>query len=449
MKGLAAAFIVMLFLSAVAVTQIINFAIAQNAEDITINNDGTITPSSAPVTLNENVYTLNRNIYGSITIKKDYVVFDGAGFAINSSSSFAALTLKPATPLYGEYLLNVTIRNVVVVDGNRGILLQSSNNSLIANNTISNVESGIMVDIYGTGNTIAGNNLTDISGNAIWVWTGNNSITANRITDSGSSIYFSDWAGNTVTGNHLENNQIAINCWAGNPIPEGLENHIYYNNFVNNSWNFLNQAIFKEENSSELLYPALVNIWNNETLGNYWSDYNGTDADGDDIGDTPYLVDDHYNLDANDTDHYPLMNPIEITIPSLPIPSPTPSPTPTPTSTPNPTPTPTPTPSPSPAPTPTASPTPTPTPSPSPTPTPTVNPTPTPTPTIAPTPAPSPTPTSTAPPTESQSPPASPTPQHTQNPPPLIDERFILYFAAGTTATLVIVGIAYILMKRQ
>ena len=192
MKGLAAAFIVMLFLSAVAVTQIINFTIAQNAEDITINNDGTITPSSAPVTLNENVYTLNRNIYGSITIEKDYVVFDGAGFAINSSSSFAALTLKPATPLYGEYLLNVTIRNVVVVDGNRGILLQSSNNSLIANNTISNVESGIMVDIYGTGNTIAGNNLTDISGNAIWVWTGNNSITANRITDSGSSIYFSD-----------------------------------------------------------------------------------------------------------------------------------------------------------------------------------------------------------------------------------------------------------------
>jgi parallel beta-helix repeat protein len=332
-KASALALTFALLFSTVVGTQLVNFAFTQPVENITINNDGSVTPSSAPVTISGNVYTLNRNILGSITIQKSYVIFDGAGYAINSSSSFAALTLKPPVPLYGEYILNVTIRNVGIVDGSKGILMQSANNSIIANNTISNVETGIMIDSYGTGNTIAGNNLTDINGNGVWVWTSNNTIIANYITAcSGSGIYFSDWAGNTVTGNHIEDNQIAINCWAGNPIPEGLQNRIYYNNFVNNTWDFLNQAIFKEEKSSELLYPALLNVWDNGNLGNYWSDYNGNDADGDGVGDTPYFIDDHYPLEgANDTDNYPLMNPIEIVTPSLPTPAPTSTPTPTPT----------------------------------------------------------------------------------------------------------------------
>jgi hypothetical protein len=56
--------------------------------------------------------------------------------------------------------------------------------------------------------------------------------------------------------------------------------------------------------------PGLVNKWDNDHEGNYWSIYNGTDSFGgpyqnvsgsDAIGDTPYVI------DANNKDNYPLM----------------------------------------------------------------------------------------------------------------------------------------------
>jgi len=48
-----------------------------------------------------------------------------------------------------------------------------------------------------------------------------------------------------------------------------------------------------------------INAWDDgyPSGGNYWSDYTGVDADGDGIGDTPYVI------DENNTDRYPLMNP--------------------------------------------------------------------------------------------------------------------------------------------
>jgi hypothetical protein len=32
------------------------------------------------------------------------------------------------------------------------------------------------------------------------------------------------------------------------------------------------------------------NFWDNGTIGNYWADYNGTDSNGDGIGDSPYII---------------------------------------------------------------------------------------------------------------------------------------------------------------
>ena len=71
-----------------------------------------------------------------------------------------------------------------------------------------------------------------------------------------------------------------------------VNNIVYNNNFINNAnWNA------KDD-------PG--NIWDNGIVGNYWDDYTGTDANGDGIGDTPYLI----NLLAGDGDRFPLMQQI-------------------------------------------------------------------------------------------------------------------------------------------
>jgi parallel beta-helix repeat protein len=113
-------------------------------------------------------------------------------------------------------------------------------------------------------------------------------IVDNKISDNG-------WNGITLKpgciGIHIFENNIADNFYAGIGITEASNNYIYHNNFKSNR----HQA-----------YDDAANIWDDgyPSGGNYWSDYTGSDSDGDGIGDIPYII-----LDGMNTDDYPLMAP--------------------------------------------------------------------------------------------------------------------------------------------
>jgi parallel beta-helix repeat protein len=134
------------------------------------------------------------------------------------------------------------------------------------------------------GNSLA-NNLEGISLNEADARITSNNITANQI---GIRFYMS--GGMRISGNGITNNTLGIHLtYAG-------QNDFYHNNFDN-------------EEQVDCYWMASRNTWDNgyPSGGNYWSDYAGTDANLDGIGDTPYIIDVHY--DPNITDHYPLMKP--------------------------------------------------------------------------------------------------------------------------------------------
>jgi parallel beta-helix repeat protein len=173
----------------------------------------------------------------------------------------------------------------------RGINLygyESSNNIISGNHIADSRYVGCYLDYGTSNNTIIGNNLTNNeNGIGLGLSTFNNSVMKNNIAGGlgGISIYYS-------SNNSIVENTIAATTYVGIGLSDSSNSIIYHNNFLNNAMQII-------ENGN----TPPVNVWDNgySSGGNYWSDYNGTDNNQDGIGDTPYTI------DANNTDHYPLM----------------------------------------------------------------------------------------------------------------------------------------------
>jgi len=80
-----------------------------------------------------------------------------------------------------------------------------------------------------------------------------------------------------------------VNVVSKRALQQSSNNNIIYHNSF-------------KDNIKQVYSHSSTNVWDNGCQGNYWSDYNGTDSNGDGIGDTPYII------DANNQDNYPLMN---------------------------------------------------------------------------------------------------------------------------------------------
>lgn len=265
------------------------------------------------------------------------------GFTIKNSGLYYP---NSSICLNGANFINIT--DNIIEQSNYGILLLSSNNITInANQIADNLGHGIVLNnSYNT--TIKENNLTGNNAEAINLFqAGTNYISKNSFLNNAAAIWMDQSSNNVFSNNNIQNctasymyvvgwansegnwfvdndinnfdrtcqglvlyncNESLIrgnnidNCAYGLYLSSSNRNRIYHNNVVNDT---LQAYIFE---------TSINNGWDDGYPygGNYWSDYNGTDVysgsyqnltGSDGIGDTPYVI------DANNTDHYPLMNP--------------------------------------------------------------------------------------------------------------------------------------------
>jgi len=181
---------------------------------------------------------------------------------------------------------NTISKNIINKGGtSAGISFCGSNNNTIAFNQISNTHEGIFIG--GSDEDSCFNNFYN---NIIF----NNSYGLDF--RNGSNNIFSS---NYIVSNHAEGISLGCYFYAGNKneIFCNSNNNLLYNNYISNLINIDDWAV--SENIWNITKTSGTNIIGGPYLGgNYWSDYNENDTNGDGIGDTnlPYWPGDNLPL---------------------------------------------------------------------------------------------------------------------------------------------------------
>ncbi len=264
MKNIVTIAFVLMFLSSASIVGAAS--LSSTVPAIRILSDGSIDPSNMPIQRNGDVYTFTANVYARIVVDRDNIVIDGAGYVLqgnyNGTRTDSWEVGKGPDQEYNEtqvpWIIGIDLAN------------KNRHNLTVKNLNIKNFYIGM------------------------YIWTANNSITGCAVSDNIVGILLSGDS-NTITKNYIASNEEGVFFGVNQPGNEPLNIILTHNSFVDNAVHF--SGCFCEDYNT--IEP--IHTWDDGKEGNFWSNYNGTDNNGDGIGDTPYVI------DVQNQDRYPLM----------------------------------------------------------------------------------------------------------------------------------------------
>jgi hypothetical protein len=283
-KVAAASFIMVLLFSATALV-LVNSATANPMvilPYITIKSDGSIEPENGFINKTGSIYTLTADLSQNyaVRIQCSNIVFDGAGYIINGTLSPPEYAAENSG-LSVDSVTNVTVKDLEVRDfGDFDFSMENCSECLILR----------------------------VKANSFYL----NNVSLSSIAESTiAGVYHALQP--AILMDFSNNNRFYSNIITGLTLRNCNTNTFFGNNF---------EALITGRNSVST-FGGGNNLWDDGSVGNYWSDYltkysNASEIGNSGIGDTPYVI------DAGNVDNFPVMTPFEV--PPEPTPSPEPQP---------------------------------------------------------------------------------------------------------------------------
>jgi len=242
------------------------------------------------------------------------------------------LLLSNTTPVgavYGFNCTNITVQDQAITRNGDGAYFTDCSDITLSNLTVNATYNGISVIGTSGKNTITKSRITNItysSGKGIYLKSSSGTtVSSNILGDCPSTgnyyyaIYLDGSENNNLIQNEISNRGKGNGLWLSgnnnnlikNNISENLfginyrggdNNIIWFNNFVNNTKYYAPASIPSWNSTSPVGYTYNSNMFTG-FLGNYWSNYTGSDSTGTGVGDTPYSA-------SGITDLRPLVHPI-------------------------------------------------------------------------------------------------------------------------------------------